>query len=72
MKTLTQAELTALRNQYPKGTRIKLIYMDDLLAPEPGTCGTVTHVDDLGNILMRWDNGGSLALLPGVDNFVKL
>ena len=72
MKTLTQEELTALRNQYPKGTRIKLIYMDDHHAPEPGTCGTVTHVDDAGQILMRWDNGGSLALLPGVDNFVKL
>ena len=72
MMILSRAEIDDIRKEYPKGTRVKLIYMDDHHAPEPGTCGTVTHVDDAGQILMRWDNGGSLALLPGVDDFVKL
>jgi hypothetical protein len=58
-----------IKNLYPKGTKIKLIYMDDVQAPPAGTCGTVIGVDDIGSILVRWDNGSSLSLIPGVDKF---
>ena len=37
-----------LRNQYPPGTRVELIKMDDQQAPPTGTQGTVTGVDDIG------------------------
>lgn len=37
-----------------------------------GTRGTVTHVDDMGQLQMRWDNGQSLALIPEEDVFRKL
>ena len=58
---------------YPKGTRIELISMDDPYAPiEPGTQGTVEFVDDMGQIHMRWDNGRTLALIPGEDEFKKI
>ena len=58
------------KEKYPKGTRIELISMDDPYAPlEPGTKGTVVHVDDMGTIHMQWDNGRTIGLIPGEDNF---
>lgn len=33
---------------------------------------TVTHVDDMGQLQMHWDNGQSLALIPEEDVFRKL
>ena len=35
----------------------------------PRTIGEVTHIDDLGSIHMKWQNGSSLALIPEVDSF---
>ena len=44
------------RAKYPPGTRILLLGMDDPHHPvPPGTRGTVDHVDDGGNIHMKWD-----------------
>ena len=48
------------KEQYPKGTRIELLSMNDSQAVPPGTRGTVDHVDDLGTIHMNWDNGRTL------------
>ena len=61
-----------LKARYPKGTRLELISMDDPQAVPPGTRGTVIYVDDIGQIGMAWDNGRSLSLVPGEDNFRKL
>ena len=57
----------ALRKKYLKGTRVTLVEMDDVQAPPVGTQGTVTFVDDMGNIHIRWDNGSSLAVIYGTD-----
>lgn len=58
---------------YPPGTRLVLLSMDDPYAPIPsGTKGTVVHVDDAAQIHMRWDNGRTLAIVPGEDSFRKL
>ena len=38
----------------------------------PGTRGTVEMVDDAGQLVMAWDNGRGLSLVPGVDSFRKL
>lgn len=56
-----------LRKQYPAGTRIELVEMDDCQAPPIGTLGTVKGVDDTGSILVSWDNGSSLNIVYGVD-----
>lgn len=62
-----------LNKEYPKGTRIGLERMDDPYRDMPaGLQGTVRYVDDAGQIQMLWDNGSSLALIPGVDSFRKL
>ena len=62
-----------MKSNYPVGTRIELISMNDPYSPvEPGTRGTVAYVDDIGSIGMKWDNGRSLSLIPGEDSFRKL
>lgn len=61
-----------LRAQYPSGTRLELIGMDDPRPVPPGTRGTVQYVDDAGQIGMVWDNGSTLALIPGADTFRAL
>lgn len=61
-----------LRKQYPKGTKIELLEMDDVQAPPVGTVGIVQGVDDLGSILVRWGNGSSLSVIDGVDRVKKI
>lgn len=56
-----------IKRTYPEGTRIELIYMDDPQAPPVGTKGTVIGVDDIGSILVNWDNGSSLNVAHGED-----
>ena len=65
------AEIEMLRKIYPKGTLIILDHMDDVQAPPTGTKGKVTHVDDIGQIHVAWENGCGLALIPGEDQFHK-
>ena len=55
---------------YPAGTRVVLIHMGDVQAPPEGTKGTVRGVDDLGDLLVDWDNGSGLKLILGEDAFI--
>ena len=59
--------LNALRERYPAGTRVELVQMDDPQAPPIGTQGTVIGVDDIGSIMVRWDNGSGLSVAYGED-----
>lgn len=72
MRQLRPQELERLRGMYPKGTRVKLIYMDDPQAPPIGTEGTVVGVDSLGTIHVTWDTGSTLGIAYGVDRCVKI
>ena len=44
-----------IKERYPAGTRIRLDHMSDPQAVPSGTEGTVTYVDDIGQIGMKWD-----------------
>lgn len=66
-KIKAQAEIN--KRMYPKGTRIRLINMNDSQPVPSGTMGTVERVDDFGQIHMKWDNGRTLALVTGEDEF---
>lgn len=57
-----------LRNRYKPGTRVELLHMDDVQAPPIGTRGTVIGVDDIGSIMVRWDNGSGLSVAYGEDS----
>lgn len=62
-------KIQKLKDQYPEGTRIEVIHMEDTQAVKKGSLGTVQFVDDMGTIHVSWDDGGSLGLIPGVDSF---
>ena len=65
----SREQIAALRERYPRGTKVELLAMDDLQAPPTGTMGEVMGVDDAGQILVRWETGSSLSLIPGVGSF---
>ncbi len=56
-----------LRREFPAGTRVELVRMDDPQSPPAGTLGTVRGVDDTGSIMVHWDNGSGLNVLFGAD-----
>ena len=67
MRMISKETLRALRERYPAGTRVELVQMDDAQAPPIGTKGTVRGVDDMGSIMVAWDNGCGLSVAYGVD-----
>lgn len=68
-----EAFVESIKKQYPAGSRIQLIEMADDPRPIPsGTKGTVRLVDDAAQIHVDWDNGRSLAVIPGTDSFHKI
>lgn len=67
MRMISKETLQTFRERYPKGTRVESVKMDDAQAPPVGTKGTVRGVDDMGSIMIAWDNGSGLNVVFGVD-----
>ena len=62
-----------LKQTYPPGTRIVLNLMGDDPRPiQRGMLGTVEVVDDIGTVHCRFDDGRSLGLIEGEDDFRAL
>lgn len=70
--TYCSAKKEKLKKLFPIGTRVVLDKMDDIQAPPVGTTGTVEGIDDVGDLLIRWDTGGSLKLIYGVNAFHRI
>lgn len=68
MRFLSRDVVEGLRKKYPIGTRVELVFMDDIQAPPIGTKGTARGVDDIGSIMVSWDNGSSLSVAFGEDS----
>lgn len=71
-KTALKMAVGMLRINYPRGTRVVLVKMEDVQAPPIGTQGTVQLVDDVGTIMVDWDNGSKLGIVLGEDECRKI
>ena len=72
MKFPSREIVEQVRREYPVGTRIELVKMDDVQAPPVGTKGTVRGVDDAASLLVDWDNGCGLNVIYGIDKVRKI
>ena len=69
MKIIDQETLATIRKEYPIGSTVELIKMNDPHNTSliPGSKGTVISVDDIGTIHVSWDCGSSLGVVYGED-----
>lgn len=73
----TREEVANVKAKYPVGTRIRLLSMQSVFQSFagdkilPGAKGTVTCVDDIGTIHVKWDNGSTLGIAYGEDSCEK-
>ena len=72
MKFPSKNIVEKVRSEYPIGTRVELVKMDDVQAPPVGTKGTVKGVDDTASLLIDWDNGCGLNVIYGIDKVHKI
>ena len=72
MKFPNRETVERVRREYPAGTRVELVRMEDVQAPPTGTKGTVTGVDDTASVMVAWDNGSRLHVVYGEDACRKL
>ena len=62
-----------IKKEYPSGTRVELVELNDPYRLLPaGLHGTVSCVDDTGTIHVDWDNGSHLGVVYGEDRCRKI
>lgn len=61
-----------LKKRYPAGTRVRLLKMEDPNPVPIGMLGTVEDVDDIGSLVVQWDNGRQFHVLHGIDEVEKI
>ena len=62
-----------LRREYPHGATVELLEMNDPYREMPASLrGVVDLIDDAGDIHVNWQNGSSLAAIPGVDRIRRV
>lgn len=72
MKFPPKEIVDGLRREFPSGSLVELIEMDDPQAPPVGTRGKVIAVDDIGTVHVAWQTGGSLGTAFGKDRIRKV
>ena len=74
MNQMENRKVERIRKEYPEGTRVELVYMNDPYTKlKKGIQGNVDFVDDSGTVHTRWDNGTRLgAVLDAGDEIRKI
>ena len=65
-------QIDSYKKNYPPGTTVELVSMEDDYAVPAGTKGAVKFVDDIGTLHVDWENGRTLGICPDVDHFRKI
>lgn len=69
----TRETIDRLREQYPAGTRVELVSMNDPYTNlRPGDKGSVSAIDDTGTIFVDWDKGSALGIVYGEDSVRRI
>ncbi|WP_257710551.1 DUF4314 domain-containing protein [Macrococcoides caseolyticum] len=69
MMNMNRKRIEELKSEYPAGTFIVLNEMKGEPQMFSGLRGTVSKVDDLGQIHVNWENNSTLALNVDEDDF---
>lgn len=73
MTTIHPEMLKQLKEYYTAGTRVMLVRMSDPYTNlRQGDRGTVTVVDDIGTIHVKWDRGSTLGVVFGEDECKRI
>lgn len=72
MRFPSKETVERIRREYPEGTQVVLVSMNDIQSPPVGTIGKVTHVDDCATVHVAWSNGSTLGAVYGEDVIRKL
>lgn len=69
----SKEKVEQLRRTYPKGTKIKLIFMSDPYTTlRPGDIGVIDFIDDAGTAHVIWDNGSCLGVIFDEDRIAVI
>lgn len=60
-------DVQRIKETYVQGMRVSLLKMNDIQAPPKGCEGTVRGVDDIGSVMVMWDNGSMLNVVLDED-----
>jgi len=67
-RIISENQLERRRELYAPDTRVELVSTNDPHTTlKPGDRGTVTDVDDIGTVFVKWDNGSGLGVAYGED-----
>jgi hypothetical protein len=59
-------------SEFSIGDRVELVYTSDNFTKLlPGDRGTVTGTDDTGAVLVRWDTGSHLSMVPAFGDRIR-
>lgn len=69
-KIQCNTNIEEIRKYYKSGQKVRLIKMYDYISPVPPlTTGLIDYIDDVGTLHITWENGSTLGLIVGVDEF---
>jgi hypothetical protein len=59
-------------DNWQRGDRVVLVHTTDTITKlQPGDTGTVTVVDSLGTVGVRWDNGSRLGICEDAGDVIR-
>ncbi len=69
MRTISRETVEAMRRDLI-GKRVRLVRTTDPYTNlKSGDEGVVDHIDDIGTVFVKWDNGSGLGLVQGEDSY---